>query len=46
MRGIDKKLGCMLIIRPDQYVAAILPLDDFEGLSAFFGGVLKPVDIG
>jgi phenol 2-monooxygenase len=46
MRGIDKKLGCMLIIRPDQYVAAILPLDDFEGLSAFFGCVLKPVDIG
>jgi phenol 2-monooxygenase len=28
-------------VRPDQYVAHVLPLDGFEALSEFFGGFLK-----
>ena len=40
MRGIDRQQGCMVIVRPDQYVAHVLPLTNGEALSAFFDGVL------
>ncbi len=40
MRGIDKQQGCIVIVRPDQYVAEVLPLDDYAGLARFFDGVL------
>ncbi|MDH2348235.1 FAD-binding monooxygenase [Bradyrhizobium sp. SSUT77] len=36
MRGIDRKAGCMVVVRPDQYVATVLPLDDFAALAAYF----------
>jgi phenol 2-monooxygenase len=39
MRGIDRDQGCMVVVRPDQYVAHVLPLGDHAGLAAFFGGV-------
>lgn len=35
-RGIDREQGCMVIIRPDQHIANILPLFSHEKLSAFF----------
>jgi phenol 2-monooxygenase (NADPH) len=35
MRGIDRD-GCLVILRPDQYVAHILPLEAHEELAAFF----------
>jgi phenol 2-monooxygenase len=41
MRGIDRHQGCMVVVRPDQYVAHVLPLDGFAELSAFFAGVLR-----
>lgn len=44
MRGIDRRQGCMIVVRPDQYVAHILPLDGFAALSNFFDGVFKPQD--
>lgn len=44
MRGIDRAQGCMITVRPDQYVAHILPLDGFAALSAFFDGIFKPQD--
>ncbi|MBX3547894.1 MAG: FAD-binding monooxygenase [Xanthobacteraceae bacterium] len=40
MRGVDRERGCMVIVRPDQYVANILPLDAFEELTGFFSGFL------
>jgi phenol 2-monooxygenase len=40
MRGIDRSAGCMVIVRPDQYVAHILPLDATADLSTFFRGFL------
>jgi phenol 2-monooxygenase (NADPH) len=40
MRGIDRDRGCMVIVRPDQYVAQVLPLDAFAELSAFFDGFM------
>ncbi|MCB1405778.1 MAG: FAD-binding monooxygenase [Rhodobacteraceae bacterium] len=39
LRGVDRERGCMVIVRPDQHVAQILPLDGFAALSAFFAGV-------
>ena len=37
MRGIDRRNGCMVVVRPDQYVAHILPLNDYAALGEFFG---------
>lgn len=36
MRGIDRKAGCMVVVRPDQYVAQVLPLNDHAALCAYF----------
>lgn len=35
-RGIDRADGCIVIVRPDQFVANILPLDGFAELTAYF----------
>ena len=42
MRGIDRKAGCMVIVRPDQYVAHVLPLDGYKQLAALFDGFMLP----
>ena len=41
MRGIDRSRGCMVVVRPDQYIAHVVPLDGFGELSGFFSGILK-----
>lgn len=43
MRGIDREQGCMIVVRPDQYIANVLPLDAYAALSAFFAGFMLPV---
>ncbi len=35
-RGIDRAAGCIVIVRPDQYVAHVLPLDAFGQVLGFF----------
>ena len=42
MRGIDRVAGCLVVVRPDQYVACVLPLDAVDELDAFFAGFLVP----
>jgi len=42
IRGIDRERGCLVVVRPDQYVAQVLPLDGFAELSGFFDAVLLP----
>lgn len=42
IRGIDREQGCIVIVRPDQYVANVLPLDGFAELSGFFDGFMLP----
>jgi phenol 2-monooxygenase (NADPH) len=42
MRGIDRDAGCMVVVRPDQYVAHVLPLDGHAELSAFFERFMLP----
>ena len=42
MRGIDRARGCLVIVRPDQYIAHVLPLDAHDELAAYFDGFLIP----
>ena len=42
-RGIARDAGCV-VVRPDQHVTAVLPLDAHDELTAFFSGVL--IDAG
>jgi phenol 2-monooxygenase len=41
MRGIDRAVGCIVIVRPDQYVGQVLPLHARDELSAYFAGILR-----
>ena len=41
MRGIDRARGCIVVVRPDQYIAHVLPLDGFDELAAFFASILR-----
>ena len=40
LRGIDRQRGCLVIVRPDQYVAHVLPLDAYAELAAYFDGFM------
>lgn len=40
MRGIDPNLGAIVVVRPDQYVADIIPLHEPQHLVGFFMDVL------
>ncbi|ACA21116.1 monooxygenase FAD-binding [Methylobacterium sp. 4-46] len=40
LRGIDRERGAMVVVRPDQHVANVLPLDAHDELAAFFGRIL------
>jgi phenol 2-monooxygenase len=40
LRGIDREQGAMIVVRPDQYVASVLPLDAHDELADFFAAFL------
>jgi phenol 2-monooxygenase (NADPH) len=42
LRGIDRDQGCVVIVRPDQYVAGVVPLDAHAELAAFFARAMAP----
>ncbi len=44
LRGIDREAGCIVIVRPDQFVAQVLPLDGYAELAAYFDGFMLRVD--
>lgn len=39
-RDIDRAVGAIVIVRPDQYVAQVLPLDAYEELQSYFAGFM------
>jgi phenol 2-monooxygenase len=41
MRGIDRARGCVVVVRPDQHVAHVLPLDARADLAAAFATILR-----
>ena len=40
LRSVSRDTGCMVVVRPDQYVAHVLPLHAHEALTDFFAGIL------
>lgn len=42
-RGVSRE-GAVVVVRPDMFVATILPLTDTAGLAAFFDGLLLPAE--
>lgn len=40
LRGIDRRQGALVVVRPDQYIARVQPMQDLTGLAAFFDGFL------
>src|SRR3954451_9483339 len=40
LRGINRERGAMVVVRPDQFVATVLPLGAHDELAAFFGGFM------
>ncbi|HEY1747049.1 MAG TPA: FAD-binding monooxygenase [Xanthobacteraceae bacterium] len=43
LRRIDRALGCMILVRPDQYVAHVLPLGGYKALTSYFDGFMLPL---
>ena len=41
---MNRETGCMVVVRPDQYVSHVLPLHGHEALAGFFAGIL--IDAG
>ena len=41
MRGINREQGCIVIVRPDQYVGHILPLNARLELTEYFSAILR-----
>ena len=42
LRKIHRWHRCMVIVRPDQYIANVLPLDATSDISDFFSGFMVP----
>lgn len=40
-RAVDRERGALVVVRPDQYVAHVLPLDAYEELAAFFRPIFR-----
>jgi phenol 2-monooxygenase len=40
LRGINRQTGAVVVVRPDQYVAQVLPLHAHDALADFFAGIL------
>ena len=40
LRGIDRARGALVVVRPDQYVANVLPLDGQEALASYFAAFM------
>jgi phenol 2-monooxygenase (NADPH) len=40
LRGVNRETGCIVVVRPDQYVSHVLPLHGHEALTNFFARIL------
>ena len=41
LRGVDRRRGALVVVRPDQYIAHVLPLHAHEELAAFFARFMR-----
>ena len=44
-RGVDREAGALVVVRPDQHVAHVLPLDDHDELIEFFARFMIPAKL-
>ena len=44
MRALNREQGCMVVVRPDQYIAHVLPLHGFNALAEFFAEFMIEAD--
>ncbi len=44
IRGVDRATGCLVVVRPDQYVAGVFPLDAQAEVAAFFARFMRRLD--
>jgi 3-hydroxybenzoate 4-monooxygenase len=42
LRGVDRRQGALVVVRPDQYIAHVLPLGAHHALADFFAGFMLP----
>jgi phenol 2-monooxygenase/3-hydroxybenzoate 4-monooxygenase len=42
LRGVDRAQGALVVVRPDQYIAQVLPLGAHQELAQFFAGFMLP----
>ena len=42
LRGVERDLGALIVVRPDQHVAHVLPLDAIDELTGFFDAFWLP----
>jgi phenol 2-monooxygenase len=40
LRDVNRETGCMVVVRPDQYVSHVLPLDQQAALADFLAGIM------
>ena len=41
LRNINRSRGCVIVVRPDQYVGAVFSLDNYHGLSEYFSAFMQ-----
>ena len=44
LRRVNRETGCIVVVRPDQYVSHVLPLHEHRALTGFFASIL--IDTG
>jgi phenol 2-monooxygenase/3-hydroxybenzoate 4-monooxygenase len=42
LRGVDREQGALVVVRPDQYIALVLPLNAHRALADFFAEFMLP----
>jgi 3-hydroxybenzoate 4-monooxygenase len=42
LRGVNRAQGALVVVRPDQYIAHVLPLGAHQELAQFFAGFMLP----
>jgi phenol 2-monooxygenase (NADPH) len=40
LRGVNRDTGCIVVVRPDQYVSHVMPLDAHDTLTGFFERIM------
>ena len=42
LRQVDRSRGCLVVVRPDQYIANMVPLTGHVDLEAYFSAFMSP----